>query len=168
MRLLTTPLSQWWRGPDGTGNFIALVNVGLFDTDGPAIVPDVMLSLDVRVPSDIKAKSGRSYFMWRYGKPPDVVIEIVSDREGGEEDDKLRRYRRIRVPYYVIHDPYACLSDQLLRIYALDRKKYKVQESGWLEDVGLGLTIWNGVYEGFASDWLRWCDDEGVVIPCAT
>jgi hypothetical protein len=31
--------------------------------------------------------------------------------------------------------------------------------------VGLGLTLWQGVYEGRADLWLRWCDQDGIVIP---
>jgi hypothetical protein len=31
--------------------------------------------------------------------------------------------------------------------------------------VGLGLTLWHGVYEGWDTIWLRWCDRRGDVIP---
>ena len=36
------------------------------------------------LPADLWPKSLRSYFVWDYGKVPDVVIEVVSNREGGE------------------------------------------------------------------------------------
>jgi hypothetical protein len=29
----------------------------------------------------------------------------------------------------------------------------------------LGITLWEGVYEGRADRWLRWCDRDGIVIP---
>ena len=50
-------------------------------------------------------KSHRSYFVWEYGKVPDVVIEVVSNREGGEDSDKLAAYAQIKIGYYVIFDP---------------------------------------------------------------
>jgi len=34
-----------------------------------------------------------------------------------------------------------------------------------LPGVGLGLTLWQGEYEGVEALWLRWCDLEGRVIP---
>jgi hypothetical protein len=35
----------------------------------------------------------------------------------------------------------------------------------WIPEVGLGLTIWHGTYEGKDTEWLRWCDKQGQVIP---
>ena len=40
----------------------------------------------------------RSYFVQEHGKPPDVVVEIVSNRRGCEDSNKLEGYARIRVP----------------------------------------------------------------------
>jgi hypothetical protein len=31
--------------------------------------------------------------------------------------------------------------------------------------VGIGVMLWNGVYEGQRGLWLRWCDREGNPIP---
>jgi Uma2 family endonuclease len=45
--------------------------------------------------------SFHSYFLWLYGKPPDIVVEIVSNRESGELDHKLGSYARMGVPYYI-------------------------------------------------------------------
>ncbi len=50
----------------------------------PAIVPDVMLNVGVEPPEDCLAKENRSYFIWNFGKPPGVVIEIVSNKIGGK------------------------------------------------------------------------------------
>jgi hypothetical protein len=35
----------------------------------------------------------------------------------------------------------------------------------WLEGIGLGLTPWQGSYEGSEETWLRWCDRAGEVLP---
>lgn len=34
----------------------------------------------------------------------------------------------------------------------------------WMEDVGLGLLLWDGEFEGVSGKWLRWCDRPGQVI----
>jgi hypothetical protein len=35
----------------------------------------------------------------------------------------------------------------------------------WFDDIGLGVTLWRGEYQGCESPWLRWCDRDGVIIP---
>jgi hypothetical protein len=99
------------------------------------------------------------------GKPPDVVIEIVSDRRGGEEDDKLRMYARLGVLFYIIYDPRQVLGGDVLRALALQRGKYEVIDPGWFPEVGLGVTLWRGTFEAQVETWLRWCDQRGRVIP---
>jgi hypothetical protein len=34
-----------------------------------------------------------------------------------------------------------------------------------LDGIGLGLTIWEGEFEGITCHWLRWCDQDGKLIP---
>jgi Uma2 family endonuclease len=163
-RLLTEPLYSSWTPPNGP--FWALANVGLFYQDGqPCLAPDVMLSLGVPASRDLSLKVNRSYFMWIVGKPPDVVIEVVSDRRGGEDTDKMETYQRIGVTYYVIFDPLNRLKNGLLRGFVLSAGKYLPMETLWLENVGLGMTLWEGEFEGQLARWLRWCDRDGVVIP---
>lgn len=166
MRLLTEPLYSSWAGPGEGRPFVVFANVGLFHTwKAPPLVPDVMLSLDVRWKLDIRQKETLSYFGWIVGKMPDVVIEIVSNREGGEDDSKLRDYARLGIPYYVIFDPDHLLGGGVLRIYELRRRKYQVYPATWLEDIGLGLMLWEGTYQDYQATWLRWCDRNGQVLP---
>ena len=41
----------------------------------------------------------------------------------------------------------------------------EVKQSVWLEEVGLGLTLWSGEFEeDVTQTWLRWCDRDGQVI----
>jgi len=108
--------------------------------------------------------SGRSYLCWEYGKPPDVVIEVVSNRLGGEED-KLERYAMIGVPYVVIYDPEGHLSSRPLRVWGHHLKSYVEHANpGVLPDVGLGLTLWPGLYQGVEATWLRWCHPNGPLV----
>jgi hypothetical protein len=37
----------------------------------------------------------------------------------------------------------------------------------FLPEVGLGLTLWAGEFEGKQANWLRWCDRDGNLIPTA-
>jgi hypothetical protein len=165
-RLLTEPLYSF---PNLLGEgrpFLALANVGWFHTYGqPPLVPDCLLSLDVTPAGDLRDKAGRSYFQWLIGKPPDVAIEIVSDRRGGEEDFKMRLCARQRVVFYVIYDPNNLLKGGVLRAYVWQRGQYEPVDPHWFPEVGLGLTLWTGTFEGQPETWLRWCDRDGQVIP---
>ncbi len=146
--------------------FLAEANVAIYyTTHNPPIVPDVFLSLGVTVPDDWYAKNHRSYMIWEFGKAPDVVIEIVSNREGREDSTKMRIYEQIGVRYYVIYDPTQQLSNHILRIYELRGLTYMELDRFWLEGVGLGLVFWQGVFEHKEDRWLRWCDENDVLLP---
>lgn len=162
-RLLVEPLYTSW-GPDRP--FVADANVGIFSTPyRPAIVPDIFLSLDVAIAEDWYAKEHRSYFIWEFGKPPDVVVEIVSNTKGEEGGKKLREYARMRVWYYAIYDPQQLIQAEVLRVYELHLGEYALKPDAYLEEIGLGLTLWNGVFEAKEAQWLRWRNADGVVLP---
>lgn len=165
-RLLTEVLYSSWVPPTDSQTFIAATNVGVFYNIGlPPLVPDVFLSLDTSMPEDWREKKNRTYFIWEFGKAPDVVIEIVSNREVNELGSKLRDYARMAVGYYVVFDPLQILGDKILRTYQLAVRRYVEMETFWLEEVGLGLTLWEGLFEGKQDIWLRWCDKEGNILP---
>jgi Uma2 family endonuclease len=166
-RLLTEPLySSSWKGPKGDRRFLAAANIGLFfSVKQPPLVPDALLSVDVDMPLDVFAKRGRAYFIWEYGKPPNVAVEIVSDTRGDEASYKMQQYARGGVTYYVIWDPAHHLDEDALRVFVLRDGTYVRLDQPWLEGVGLGLTTWQGEYEGINAVWLRWCDQNGQVIP---
>src|SRR5262249_3478310 len=95
-RLLTEPLYSSWRGPGPGRPFLAAANVGVFfSVRRRPLVPDVFLSLDVKVADDWWAKRHRSYFIWEFGKPPEAVIEVVSNTKGGEDLRKMLQYARM-------------------------------------------------------------------------
>ena len=166
LRLLTEPLYTSWPGPGEGRPFLALANVGLFyDFKTPPVVPDVMLSLDVSPAADLSVKGNRSYFTWLRRKAPDVVIEIVSDKRGGEDTLKLLDYARIGVPYCVVFDPEHHLGPETLRGFLLRVRIYEPVSLDWMPQISLGLRLWEGVYEGQPAQWLRWCDRNGTPIP---
>ncbi|MBD2514779.1 Uma2 family endonuclease [Nostoc sp. FACHB-973] len=146
--------------------FLAEANVGIYYTDlQPPIVPDVFLSLDVRVPENWWEKQNRCYMVWRFGKPPEVVLEIVSNKEGDELGKKLQIYEHMRASYYIVYDPNQQLGEKVLRVYELRGRRYFESEETWLEQVGLGVTLWEGEFEGRQDTWLRWCYQDGTVLP---
>jgi Uma2 family endonuclease len=164
-RLLVEPLYSSWRGGDAARRFIATSNVGLFAADrNPATVPDTFLSFDVELPADLWEKGHRSYFYWLYGKPPEIAIEIVSNTKGGELSRKLVEYARLRIFYYVVFDPVGRYGSEPLRIFELSPRGYHEIDERWIEPLGLGLTIWRGVFEQREDRWLRWADRDGQVI----
>lgn len=163
-RLLTEPLYSSWTTSGQGRSFLAAANVGLFWIPrDPAIVPDVLLSLDVTAPQDWWAT--RSYFLWEFGKAPEVVIEIVSNTKGQEKGTKRATYAQIGIPYYIIYDPQKYLRGEVLEVYELCGGQYDRRPDTWLPNVGLGVRLWEGMFEEREDTWLRWCDQAGVVIP---
>ncbi|MGF1480368.1 MAG: Uma2 family endonuclease [Cyanophyceae cyanobacterium] len=169
-RLLVEPLYSSWT-PDSS--FIAAANVGLFYAlkEDP-IVPDAMLSLGVQMPQDWSQKKNRSYFVWELGKVPEVCIEIVSNRKGEELGEKKALYAQIGIAYYAVFDPLRQLQEveqmngEILLVWELSGGQYvPLSLPFWLERVGLGLTVWEGEFEQQPGEWLRWCRQNGQVIP---
>jgi len=167
MRFLVDTLYASWKDMGKQERpFMACANVGLFYSSfAPAIVPDMFLSLDVTPPKDSKLKENRSYFVWKYHKPPEVVVEIVSNRRGKEDTGKIQTYAAIGIPYYIIHDPRNVLKKGVLRLYELQTGgAYKSVDTNWLSLVNLGITLWHGIYEGMEATWLRWCNKQGQLL----
>ncbi|MEH1889018.1 MAG: Uma2 family endonuclease [Nostoc sp.] len=145
--------------------FLAAANVGIYHTDGqPAIVPDIFLSLDVQVPENWWEKQNRCYMVWRFGKPPEVVLEIVSNKEGDELGKKLQIYEHMRASYYIVYDPNQQLGEKVLHVYELRGRRYFETSENWLEQVGLGISLWEGKFEDRQDPWLRWCYQDGNVL----
>lgn len=160
--LVETLYTSWQPGRP----FVADANIGIFSTTHrPPLVPDMFLSLDVEIAEDWYAKEHRSYFLWEFGKPPDMVVEVVSNKKGGEADYKLREYARMRIAYYAIYDPLQLVQSDDLKVYELYVSEYVPQADNFLQKIGLELVLWDGVYEAKAGIWLRWCDANGVLLP---
>ncbi|RIK34983.1 MAG: hypothetical protein DCC55_31700 [Chloroflexi bacterium] len=161
-RLLVDPL---YSSGQIQRTFLADANVGIFITPKrPAIVPDVFVSFDVELAEEWWAKKHRSYFIWEFGKPPDVVIEIVSNNVGQETGKKLHDYARMHVDYYVVFDPKQIVQEKPLQVYELYAGEYLPRPDYRLPRVGLSLTLWEGEFEGKRDLWLRWCDADGNLL----
>ena len=167
-RLLVDTLHSSWSKEQRQGrSFVAFANVGLFFVPkNPALVPDVQVSLDCEYPEDLWEKKNRSYMTWVYGKPPEVVIEIVSNRKGGETDRKFKTYADQGVAYYVIFDPLTLYGKRPLRAYELHGRQYvEMLDPSWMPGALLGLKLWFGSFEEHQAQWIRWCDEGGNFLP---
>lgn len=165
MRLLTESIHTSWQ-PGFP--FLAMANVGVYVAlNRPPIVPDVLVKTHVEPHADPWEKDHRAYFAWTYdGKPPDVVIEIVSNTKGGELDTKLRNYQQIGVPWYIVYDPQRCLGEHPLTAHALNSTSRRLLEGDpvMLGSLGLGVRLWEGTFEGMSCTWLRWCGVDGNIL----
>ncbi|MGE5656934.1 MAG: Uma2 family endonuclease [Actinomycetota bacterium] len=164
-RLLTT---VFYSGAETgiTVPFIAAANVGLFSSlRQPGIAPDMFLSLNLSGEDDWWDRQVRSYLFWEFGKPPEVVIEVVSLTPGNELGSKLVDYARMRILYYVVYDPLQRLGNAVLRVFQLQGLSYVPMGHAWFPEVNLGLMLWQGEFENVQATWLRWCYADGTPVP---
>ncbi len=115
----------------------------------------------------------RSYTPHLEGEPVAVVMEFLSETDGGELSvrstppyGKLYFYEHIlRVPTYVTYDPY----EPELEVRCLQDGHYHVQSADehghwWIPELQLFLGIWQGERLGHRMNWLRWWDEAGNVL----
>jgi Uma2 family endonuclease len=124
----------------------------------------------IYVPSVQQLPAGefrRSYTPHLEGDVPALVMEFISETEGGEYSinphfpyGKWYFYEHIlKVPVYVIFHP----KTGELDTYRLNSGNYEQQipdESNryWIEEIGLFLGVWRGQKAEMTAFWLRWWD----------
>lgn len=144
---------------------MAMANVALYYAlCQQPLVPDVLISLDVEVPADFGKKENRTYFTWEYGKLPDVVVEIVSNRKGQELGYKLAQYARLGIAYYIVYVPNRLLGNKTLHVYTWKDAHYQESKKLWLPAVGLGVMLWTGNYRDMETTWLRRQYEQGNLL----
>ncbi len=115
----------------------------------------------------------RSYTPHVEGDVPTVVIEFISETEGGEYSinphfpyGKWYFYERIlQVPLYAIFHP----KTGELDLYRLVEGRYEQQLANennhyWIEEIGLFLGVWPGKKAEMTASWLRWWDASGSLL----
>jgi hypothetical protein len=111
----------------------------------------------------------RSYTPHAEGSIPSIVLEFISETEGGEYSinhhypyGKWYFYEQIlQIPVYGIFQP----KTGELDVYRLVVGKYEQQlpdenNHYWLEEIQLFLGVWQGSKAEFTTYWLRWWDKE--------
>ncbi|OKH39440.1 hypothetical protein NIES2119_06805 [[Phormidium ambiguum] IAM M-71] len=168
---LTESLQLSGRLPDTA---LTATNYGICATVNGKIVvkaPDWAYISRITVPRE---QVNRSYTPQLQGEIPTIVMEFLSDSEGGEYSiketyppGKFFFYERIlQVPNYAIFEPQA----GTLELYQLnDEKKYKLQSPNeqnrfWITEMQLFLGVWQGNRENRNSFWLRWWDEQGNLL----
>ncbi|MBW4445119.1 MAG: Uma2 family endonuclease [Plectolyngbya sp. WJT66-NPBG17] len=120
-----------------------------------------------------------SYVIWQESIAPFLVVELLSPgtegedlgqtlREVGKPPTKWEVYERIlRVPYYVVFDRYVS-EFRAFKLEGLRYQELSLPDSKlWLEDIQVGLGVWQGQYEATEGKWLRWYDSEQNWLPTA-
>jgi Uma2 family endonuclease len=115
----------------------------------------------------------RSYTPNLEGVPVAVVMEFLSEEDGGELSvrstppyGKLYFYEQIlQVPTYVTYDPY----EPSLEVRCLQNGRYVSQEGNEQErfpipELNLFLGIWKGERLAQTANWLRWWDAKGTLL----
>lgn len=116
----------------------------------------------------------RSYTPQLQGDIPVIVMEFLSDTEGGEYSSKPTYppgkwffYEQIlEVPNYAIFEP----DTGILEFYNLDdSRQYKLQTADennryWIAEMQLFLGVWEGIRENRTGYWLRWWNEKGELL----
>jgi Uma2 family endonuclease len=121
-------------------------------------------------------KDRKSYTPNLEGDIPSIVMEFLSDEDGGEYSVKRTFppgkwffYEQIlQVPTYAIFNP----ETGLLEVYRLQAGRYELEIPDaegrhWIADMGLFLGVWRGEKEERTGYWLRWWDEAGNLLPWA-
>lgn len=165
MELLLRGLELWAEGRDdvvANGNQFLYFNAAHLrakDFRGP----------DVYVVTGARPGERKSWVVWQEGKAPDVVIELLSESTADTDKGiKKQIYRdQLRVPNYYWFDPFN----------PDDRAGFVLQGNDYLpllRDGGgrlpvpsleLKLGLWEGKYLGVTTQWLRWTDGAGQLLP---
>ncbi|MFM7449641.1 MAG: Uma2 family endonuclease [Leptolyngbyaceae cyanobacterium] len=89
---------------------------------------------------------------------------IEADESGVSPPHKWIVYEQVlQVPYYLVFSRYS----NRLRYFKLVDRRYqeqgldRVNPRAWLPDLGIGLGLWQGEFDGITRLWLRWYDETG-------
>jgi len=116
----------------------------------------------------------RSYTPRLQGEIPALVLEFLSDTDGGEYSvketyppGKFFYYEQIlQLPNYGIFD----LETGILELYRLgESRRYRLESANeqgrfWIPEMQLFLGVWQGNRENRQGNWLRWWDEEGNLL----
>jgi Uma2 family endonuclease len=126
---------------------------------------------DVFVVLNTNRRVRKSWVVWEEnGRTPDVVIELLSvTTEAVDRGEKMRIYAQdLHVAEYYLFDPLSCV----LEGYSLDPATATYERMDSLPGgdlpchrLGLRLGVRSGTFMGVTTDWLRWMDSRGAVLP---
>ncbi|MGK7890194.1 MAG: Uma2 family endonuclease [Leptolyngbyaceae cyanobacterium] len=150
------------------------VDMGIYDREGqrnrtPTVIPDGFLSIGVQR----HKREGRGRLSYVLQEENEVVpllaLEFVSKTYGQEYSEKMTKYAKLGVQYYVIFNPEYSRRHQQdpFEVYKFVEGTYQLQpgEPYWLPEIGLGIGRVQGELGGIFQEWLAWHDEAGVPYP---
>jgi Uma2 family endonuclease len=87
---------------------------------GRRVCPDVLVTFGIP-----KRPERRSYFLWKEGRPPSMVIEVTSEGSRREDQEKKVLYARLGVQEYFLDDPLGEYLKPALQGYRLVGGEYR-------------------------------------------
>lgn len=116
----------------------------------------------------------RSYTPHLQGDPPSIMMEFLSETDGGEYSTKPTYlpgkwffYEQVlKAPFYALFD----LKTGELEVYQLDQTgRYQIHQPNpegrhWIETMQLFLGVWQGCLNNREGQWLRWWDEQGEML----
>lgn len=106
---------------------------------GLRVCPDIFVTFGVP-----NHPPRRSYFLWKEGRPPSLVIELTSEDSRWKDLEKKKVYSRIGVQEYFLFDPLGEYLKPSLQGFRLESGEYRPIEpaaDGSLRSDAAGLTL---------------------------
>ncbi len=165
MNLLVDSLDEHWRDRD---DVCVEGNMAVYFSETQARNQDFRAP-DVFVVLDTVRKERKRWVVWEEeGRTPDLVIELTSEStEAVDRGLKKRVYARLlRVPVYVIYDPFSAQLDGFVLGLHGTYEPLARDVHGRLPcaPLGLSLGVVQGEFLGTEAPWLRWFDAEGRLV----
>ncbi|MGD1898871.1 MAG: Uma2 family endonuclease [Phormidesmis sp.] len=99
---------------------------------------------------------------------PGGIPKLLTEEERASKTtppDKFVVYEQyLKVPYYIVYSQHT----GRLRYFQHNGQRFEEQPVNvnqtpalWLDDLDIGLGIWDDYFEGLPGPWLRWCDADG-------
>lgn len=168
LRLLVASLYAGWRPASG-GGFLAAVRVAVTDggrgASATTVTPDLLLAHGTAPAEAWWQPAHRAYSLPRFGKPPDMVLDLLASPSRSEAyAARHQAYERFGVTYRVVYDPCRLFSDRPVTVFERQGGRLTPRTDMQLPQLGLGLTLRRGVFEGRDDTWLRWIDADGELL----
>jgi Uma2 family endonuclease len=117
----------------------------------------------------VSNRERKSWVCWQEGKPPDIVIELLSESTASfDKNQKKQVYQdRLKVPEYVWYDPWNPSDWAGFRLQGGVFVNTSINPQGqmYIRALDLFLVRWQGRYGGVDTVWLRWALPNGTLLP---
>ncbi len=117
----------------------------------------------------VSNRERKSWVCWQEGKPPDVVIELLSDSTAANDrTQKKQVYQdRLKVQEYYWFDPWNPSDWAGFQLQSGVYVEIPIDAQGRMisQAFDLAMVRWEGRYSGVDAMWLRWAYLDGTLLP---